>query len=518
MTIPAELAEYDMSFYAYDGKDSSLVVKKSNLVCGDVILVSGQSNAKLGPMDKNVYQGEWLRTYGKNKVKNPNLSESYETADTLWNTQKLNLSLDPIASDYMVLGIGPFASELARVIIENQKIPIAIISNAQPSTSLDFHLNMNADLVSPKGGDMLYYKIFKAGLLNDVKTMVFIQGESELINKVANTWVNKFVSLKNKWKSYFPNLQKVAIPQLNIYQFRAPNSAALRNEQRKMQGQSDMLTWATVGNDGFDGLHYFGTAYLKDPSNLYLFENQGYNQMANEAARLILKEVYQQNLPIQIKSPNIKRAYFPEADVRNKVVLEFDEGQVMKFSKDTTVKDKQGVTFKHELKNNFFYDRFNQSSMGPYITNISSLTGNKILIEFNINYDGNTISYLPEFHGNYDIGDEKYPFPGPFLKNELGMRAFAFSDIIIEEQNTYSNDFKLYPNPSADWIELRWPSTINGTIELVDITGKVITTRNVANTRIVDINLNDYPIRPGKYFIKFISSEGGFSSKPVIKY
>jgi len=66
-SIPAELAEYDFHWYTYSGRDSTLLVKRSNIVSGDVILVSGQSNAKLGSLD-NVYNKEWLRTYGKNKV------------------------------------------------------------------------------------------------------------------------------------------------------------------------------------------------------------------------------------------------------------------------------------------------------------------------------------------------------------------------------------------------------------------------------------------------------------------
>jgi len=515
-SIPAELAEYDFHWYTYSGKDSTLLVKRSNIVSGDVILVSGQSNAKLGPMDKYVYQGEWLRTFGKNKLIQ-DLNTSYNLADTLWNTQKLDLKLDPIASDYLGLGLGPFASELGKILIESEKVPVAIISNAQPSTPIDFHANMNGDLNAPKGSDILYYRAYKGGFVNDVKTFVFIQGEAEMLNKVAGTWLPKFSAFKTKLKSYFPNLVKIAVPQLNIYAFRSPNAASLRNEQRKFLSQSDMLTWATVGNTGFDGLHYYGTAYQKNPTDLYLFENKGYFQMANEVGRLILKDVYKKTFPIQVQSPNIQKAYFPDADTRNKVILEFEEGQVIKFAKDTTVTDQFGKVYKHELKNYFFYDRFNQNSMGPYITNISSDGKNKVTLEFNIDYDGNTISYLPEFHGNYDVDQNIYPFPGPFLKNELGMRAFAFSDITIEEKNVYSDDFQVYPNPSTDWIELKWKSTVNGTINLVDAHGKVHYSRYIENRRTINLNLFYLGINTGKYYLQFISDLGGVSSKPIIK-
>jgi len=516
-SIVAELANYDVAFYAYSGNDSTLLVKRSNIVSGDVILVSGQSNAKLGPMDKNVYQGEWLRTYGKNKVI-LDLKSAYNKSDTLWNTQKLNLNLDPIASDYLQLGLGPFASELAKVIIESEKIPIAIISNAQPTTTIDFHLNFNGNMDDPRGGDILFYKVKKANLQNDVKALVFVQGEAEILNDVAQTWPEKFLQLRDKYKKFFPNIQKIAFPQLNVYPFQAKNSALLRDEQRKLSLQNDFISWATVGNEGFDGLHYYGTNYLKYPNDIYKFENLGYFQMANEVGRLILRDIYKKKFSIQIQSPNILKAYFPDADTRNKIILEFEEGQILSFSKDTLVQDSDGKIIKHEIKNNFFYDKYNRNSMGPYITNIFTDGKNKLTVEFNVQYEGNTISYLPEYHGNFDTKPISYPFPGPFIKNELGMRAFAFSNITIEEKVTYADDFKLYPNPGYDWVELKWPSTVIGTLLCYDISGKFLFSRIVDNTRIININLLDYSLNAGKYLLKFISEKGGTSSKTIIKF
>lgn len=515
-SIAAELANYDLAFYAFNGKDSTLIVKRSNIVSGDVILVSGQSNAKLGPMDKNVYQGEWLRTYGKNKLI-LDLNSAYNKSDTLWNTQKLNLNLDPIASDYLQLGLGPFASELARLIIESEKIPIAVISNAQPTTTIDFHLNFTGNMDDPRGGDILYYKVKKANLQNDIKVFVFVQGEAEILDDVAQTWPSKFIQLKDKCKKFFPNLQKIAFPQLNIYEFKAKNSAWLRNEQRKLSFEKDYISWASVGNQGFDGLHYYGNKYLKEPNNIYLFENIGYFQMANEVGRLILKDLYKRDFSVQIQSPNLVKAYFPSAETRSKVILEFQEGQVLKIVKDTLVQDLEGKTFKHELKNNFFYDKFNQSPMGPYITNITTDGKNKLTIEFNVEYDGNTISYLPEYHLDSQKNKLKYPFPGPFIKNEFGMRAFAFSDITIEEKTVYSSEFKLYPNPGFDWIELRWPSVVNGELYVFDLMGRLLFTRSISNSRIININLFDIGLKSGKYYVQFVDDRGGSSGKSLIK-
>lgn len=521
-SVKSELAEYDLSFYSYTGKDSVLIVKRSNIVSGDIILVSGQSNAKLGPMNKNVYQGEFLRTFGKNSDQKIDLSSSYNLSDTLWSQHKLNLNLDPIAADYMGLGLGPFASEVGKNLIESEGIPIAIISNAQPSSTIDYHLNLSGDLKSPKGGDILYYKLAKAKLLDAVKTIIFVQGEAEILGNVANTWVSKFNLLKSNYLKYFPNLVNWAVPQLNIYPFKSSNSAFLRDEQRRMSSQTNMISWATVGNTGFDGLHYFGNAYKSDLNNLYAFENEGYLQMAKEVSRIVSKKVYNKNYDPQIQSPNIQRAYFPDGKLRNKLILEFDEGQDLVFSTDTSVIDAVGKKVTHSLKNNFFWQAYNQGSMGAYITQISA-SGNKLTLNFNVDYDGEIISYLPEFQGDNSntTNPENYPFPGPFLKNKLGMRAFAFSNIKIESIFQNLDEFELYPNPAGefhDWIEMKWPKKINGTVSILDLSGRIIFTRKITDQQIININLFAAGLKRGKYFINFQSDAGGSFSKTIIKY
>lgn len=521
LTIPAELSEFDLSFFGYQnqGKDSVLLAHRYDLVAGDIILVSGQSNAKLGPIDQHVYHGEWFRTFGINQAE-PNLDYVYPLGDTLWNKLELDLTKDPIKADVLGLGVGPFVVELARTIIESEEIPIAIITNAVPSSNMDFHLNLEKNYQSPRGGDILNYKVQKAGenIANSIKTVVFVQGEAEILANKIPTWLGKFETLLNFWKKEYPNLKRVAIPQLNVYPFTADYSARLRDEIRKMvHDQEELIGWATIGTKGFDGLHYYGTKYHQEDGNLYLFENEGYLQLAQEVGRLILKEVYGRNLPHEIYSPNIQKAYFFDINTRSKIALEFDKGQNLSFTSDTTVVDLNGQSHSFQFKNNFFYDAYNSKSMGPYIDSIK-VEGNVLKLFFNIEYDGNLISYVPEFHQKFDGNNfqELYPYPGPYLKNSLGMRAFGFSNIKIIENFPYSDEFNLFPNPSDEHIEILWPATVNGTIIISTINGQEIFRKLIENTRYTYVNAKHENMSPGLYLISFISNEGNMTTKKLL--
>ena len=54
--IHAELAEYQFSVYL----DDSMVVRSDSILCGDVYVIGGQSNAE-APSNDN-YKSEWIRT------------------------------------------------------------------------------------------------------------------------------------------------------------------------------------------------------------------------------------------------------------------------------------------------------------------------------------------------------------------------------------------------------------------------------------------------------------------------
>ncbi len=490
LKIPAELAEYGIEIYGYKNADSSLIVRRSNLVAGDVFYVSGQSNAWIGPIDDLVYQGEWCRSFGL--VQGSENYGPYNPADTLWS---------------LAVGrarIGPFASELAKLIIDSEKIPVAIINSAAGGSSIDWHLLLDGNMKALDGGNIMYYKALKSKTLSKVRAIVYRQGEAEASDtKSTYAWGEKFNGLLQKYKQFFPSAQFVFNPQVSIYEYPNRFAAQLREDQRALASRNGYVrSFATVGTTGLlpDRLHY---------------TNLGYRQTALELFRLIANQVYKRNYSVEINSPNIQKAYFKSEQERNKLYLRFEEGQNLHVSLDTVVVDSKGNSIKANLARYFYWDKMNANTFEPYILNIEAIK-NEIVITFNQNYTGNIVSYLPDYHRDFQTLTREYGFPGPFIKNGLGMRAFAFSGFPVVVEDKLNFDFKCTPNPSSDYLQLTWENSVDGILEIFDMNGKVQYRERLATTLLKTIDTSKWT--SANYFIQFKADTGGriYSKRLVI--
>ena len=484
-SIRAELAEYDVEVYAFKGADSSLVVRRKSVVAGDVYYVTGQSNAWIGPIDDLVYQGEWVRSFGLVQA-NDNYGP-YILGDTLWSL--------PVGK----ARIGPWAAEIAKQLYESEKIPMAFINSAAGGSLIDFHLILSGNVTSGiTGGDIMYYKAVKSGTISKVRAIIFRQGEGEASADPGSPylWGTKFLTLKDKWAKYFPNVERIFLPQLNVYEYQYEKAAVAREDQRKFQTQDPKIRgYATVGTQGFDRLHY---------------SNAGYRQSAVELSRIMLKDMYGKALSPQIYSPNIQRAYFNSKSERNKVYLEFEEGQEMVVTQDTTVTDEAGHLQKRTLAQNFFYDELNAKSMGPYITKIE-VDGRRVILTFNVQYDRNMISYLPDFHRDFDAKTKIFPFAGPFLKNKLGMRAFAFSGFPIVYKDGQFIEYSLFPNPAKDVVSLQWSNFVDGVLDVYSMSGLKIYTQVIEGVKSAQFPVSSWA--RGNYFVQFTGLDGSKVTK-----
>ena len=484
LKIPAELAEYGLEIYGFKNADSTLIVRRNNLVAGDVFYVTGQSNAWIGPIDDLVYQGEWCRSFGL--VQGSENYGPYNPADTLWSLATGRAR------------IGPFAAELARLIYQSEQIPIAIINSAAGGSGIDWHLQLDGNWAALDGGNIMYYKAVKSKTIQKVRAIIYRQGEAEAADSnVPYTWGNKFNSLLQKYKQFFPSAQFVYNPQLTIYEYPNKNASQLREDQRTISQNGYVKSFATVGNVGVlpDRLHY---------------TNVGYRQTANELFRLISNQIYKRPYSVEIQSPNIQKAYFMSEAERNKIHLVFEEGQNMRVSLDTTVVDNQGHQIKAKLAKYFYWDKTNIGSFEPYISSIEALN-NEVIITFTQAYAGNTIGYLPDYHRDFLTGTREYTFPGPFIKNSMGMRAFAFSNFPVIVLDKANFDFTCSPNPGADFIRIAWDNQANGLLEVFDMLGKTVYRQRIDKLYATSIDASQWI--SANYFVQFKSDTGRTYSK-----
>ncbi|RXK48247.1 T9SS type A sorting domain-containing protein [Aquirufa rosea] len=477
VSINAELAEYDLEIYQFIGLDSNLVVRRKNIVAGDVFLVTGQSNAWIGPMDDKVYQGEYLRSFGA--IQPPDNYGPYKLSDTLWS----------LASNQA--RVGPWVSEIAKNLIESEKIPFCFINSAAGGSAIDFHLILDGDLKSPYGGNIMLYKALKAGVIDKVQAIIYRQGEAESTLPAGSPfdWWWKFDQLKTKYKKYFPSAKYVFCPQNNVYEFQYSPAALVRENQRAQYTNDPYVkSFATVGTKQFDGLHY---------------GNDGYRQSGFELFRIISSEIYKRTWDKQIYSPNIVKAYFKSKNETRKLYLEFEPGQIMVVPNDTTVIDPTGKSQKRIMKDNFFYDGINAVSAAKYIDNIE-VEGNKVILNLNQEYPSDIISYLPDYFREF-YAFNKAPFPGPFIRNKAGMRAFAFSSIPIVrlDQNF---DFSIGPNPAVDKITIRWQNMSTGNIKIYDMKGNVVYEDSYLAVFFKDIDTSKLPA--ANYFLSTTGLDG----------
>jgi hypothetical protein len=397
--IKAELAEYDFLVYAVKSPDSVLMVTRKNVVAGDVFLVSGQSNSYNGSESNRIYKGEFARSFGY--IADGINYATYNPADTLWD----------IANSRPKVGL--WASEFQRLMIEKYKIPICIINGGSGGSSMQYNLlrtNNPADLTTSSG--RLYYRVKKAGLLENVKAFIYRQGEFDANDNVgALIWKESMIKHMEALKKEYPGLQQFYIPQINVLEGNQSNQGLVRESQRQLVTAIPSIKgFATIGTQGYDGVHY---------------SPDGHFQAAAELFRIVASTQYGAPEQKTQYSPNIQRAYFSTSDKLN-IVLEFD--QPVMVQSDTTVAHKNGQLIKRTIAENLGFSAVKLNANYEWIIQHVKAVGNNVIIQLFEPPAENRVSYIPSIHATSELG----PFAGPFIKNSQGMRAFAFQNVSIE--------------------------------------------------------------------------------------
>ena len=392
--IKAELAEYSFKIFAMDNKgDSSQIVYRQHIVSGDAFIIGGQSNALALVNEGDIpYHNKFARTYGAGYPYDPVMK---------WQL-----------SEYGNARVGQLGGSLQRQIIEKYKIPVCIINQAIGGINLGLSLVRNennlGDLSNNYG--ITYTRVQQAGLLNGgVKGFIWRQGENESSGG-AGFWGGLFDQLYKYWRKDYPDINKYYVFQVGLIAWPERYAGALRDYQRRTKTIYDNVdNIACVGTKGYDGVHY---------------DTSGHAQTGKELFRMIDRDLYGGKYNENVNSPNIQKAYFSAAD-KKEITLEFESDQKMVWVNDTTLIGKNGNSIKQFMKNMFYFD-FN--SKNDLVTDGKAIN-NKIILTLNAQPPTNKFNYLPPFHDDQIFRQ----FGGPFLTNKIGMRAFSFDGVTIED-------------------------------------------------------------------------------------
>ncbi|WP_461095779.1 sialate O-acetylesterase [Spirosoma luteolum] len=416
--LKAQLCQYRLAVFAHTGKtDSTLVHAVDSLVCGDVYVIAGQSNA-VGRFDQNAYRSPYARTLGRNLGNVPN---NYDSTWYLSNTGEGQNSL--------------WGIELQRYIEQNHGIPTAVINGAVGSTDLLANLPGPANYIY----DNIRWRLQKGNLADKAFTMIWRQGEAEASNN-TDTYPTLYERLLSTWRRDYPKMARVYMPQLNILTDVANNAGSIREFQRRIgEIYANHVTLATIGLPGYQGLHY---------------SEAGYRQFGLELYRLIARDNYRSADTSNISSPNLRRLFYSKPDY-SELTLEFEPGQELRWQADTLVTNPANNNTYSRRMTDFIYTDFPTGESGVVQSGVAQ--GNRVVLTLSRPVVARTLTYLPSSYKDNELGY----YAGPTLKNRRGMRALSFHQVPITAPLPVATDLRAVPLDTTA-IRLSWNQPISG--------------------------------------------------------
>jgi len=297
--ITAELANYDFELSVVEGANAVVVERADDVAAGDVYIVQGQSNA-----DANKYNGTangnqhpFLRTFGMNSD-----NQATTTANQDWLTATGDGSRNKAG------GVGQWGLRMGRLLIDAHQIPIAVLNGAHGGKAIGFFQRNDAnheDLGTNYG--RLLYRARLAGVTNDVRAVLWYQGESDRNDGVTHE--NGFIILYQDWKEDYPGIERVYVHQLRTGCGVTKNNLDLRDRQRRLQDTfEDISVMSTSGLNGHhtDSCHY---AYAG-----------GYETIGDHIAALVGCDLYGVAARANVEAPNVATVMFADSS-REQIVI-----------------------------------------------------------------------------------------------------------------------------------------------------------------------------------------------------
>ena len=377
------LIKYKVEFGSQTGDREKLLHTASDLVCGDAYLINGQSNAVAtdwGKDEEPAFRSEWIRTFGS-------MSGNPEPV-RLWGDAMYR------SRDAEKLQIGYWGMELARRLVESQKIPICILNGAVGGTRIDQH-QRNPE--NPTDTRTIYgrllWRVQQAKLTHGIRGVLWHQGENDQGADGPTggygweTYRQFFIDLAAAWKQDYPNIQHYYVFQI------WPKACAmgvdgsdnrLREVQRTLPTAFSKLSiMSTLGIDPPGGCHYPAA---------------GYAEFARLIGPLVERDNYGKSFTASITPPDLQRVYFA-SDKREEIVMEFD----------------QPVKWDNALASQFYLD----GEKGQVAS--GTVSGKVVTLKLAAASTAQRLTYL----------DSKSWKPDNVLRGENGIAALTFCEVPI---------------------------------------------------------------------------------------
>jgi hypothetical protein len=314
------LIQYKVEFGTKAGGKETVLQTVNDLVCGDAYIIDGQSNAlatdtaEKSPPETN----QWIRSYGR-PSDNKTAAAVNLWCYPVWKAQKGEKA-----------ELGWWGMELAKRLVNSQKVPVFILNAAAGGTRIDQHLPNPQNRRDTSGANAwanpyklygsLLTRVEGAKLTHGIRAILWHQGENDQGSAGPTggygweTYHELFKEMAASWKQDFPNVK-------NYYVFQIwPNSCGmggkigsgdmLREKQRTLPYLfSNMSILSTLGVQPPGGCHY---------------PLEGWSEFARMVQPIIERDHYGVKPTKILTAPNLKCAAFANA-TKETITLEFDQ-------------------------------------------------------------------------------------------------------------------------------------------------------------------------------------------------
>ncbi len=294
--IAAELVNYSFELYTISGGVQTIERTAVDVVAGDTYIIDGQSNAvsfrRNGANSASAEESPFIRSFASgidNISVGSNLNWYQGNADGSYNTNG---------------NVGQWGTKMARILMTEYQIPIAIFNGGYAGSSIAYHArndNSPTDLTTNYG--RLLYRLQQAELADKVRAIIWYQGETDGKNGMAlQSYKDWFYKLYEGWTIDFPGFEKLYITQVRKscngtnYQF-----ARVQEAQRQLVGELPNTSLMTAK----------GIPLWSDDCHFPYID--GYEVIGERMVDAVRNDLYGENIPHTLP-PNIASAEFITSD------------------------------------------------------------------------------------------------------------------------------------------------------------------------------------------------------------
>jgi hypothetical protein len=380
------LIKYRVEFGTKTGGKETVMQTVNDIVCGDAYIIDGQSNALATDTgDKSPAEtNEWIRSYGRPSG-NAKDAPGNLWCSPVWKAQKGEKA-----------ELGWWGMELAKRLLESQKMPVFIINAAAGGTRIDQHQRNAADPadLATLYGRMLW-RVQQAKLTHGIRGILWHQGENDQGSDGPTggygweTYQQLFMEMAAGWKQDFPNVQHYYIFQI------WPNSCSMGGRE----GSGDRLREKQrTLPQLFSNMSIMSTLGIRPPGGCH-FPLTGWAEFARLIQPLIERDNYGRIPAASITPPNLRSASYT-GTTKDTIALEFD----------------QPVVWTDALTGQFYLDGEKDKVAS------GSVAGNVLTLKLKEPSAARKITYLKEIAWNQDT----------LLNGANGIAALTFCEVEIQ--------------------------------------------------------------------------------------